>query len=410
MRTRVRPHRRRGVLLLIVLCVLFMFLLLAITYAVVASKERSVSRNYARLERSGDPPNVVLDQIFMMLARDTNDPHSPFRSWSLLEGIYGNVSFRGTVGGSPAPQAGGQFLQFTPTVSGTAFSAPPPNYYKGCVLTMLSGQCAGLSSRIVASASGSVTVMRFQADAGLYDPANGDVFLINGRPYCGMGRGYDTTATAAGGGPFNGKADSNSHPYALLPNPFGFQGDSTYGTDPAGPGGANVDYTAADYNNCYLGLLLNNGQATNQGGILPSFFRPELYSYWKSQVPGLATNAAPLRQISFRPNTDPQDHPAFSNVNPNFDPSNIATQFDVDNLGGGVADSIWIDPGLPVFTSRDGRTCKILVAPCILDLDGRINVNCAWQRARYRHQRLSHGEERRNGHFEFARRAGGRLK
>ena len=164
--------------------------------------------------------------------------------------------------------------------------------------------------------------MRFQADAGLYDPANGDVFLINGRPYCGMGRGYNTAANAAGGEPFDDAMDSNNHPYALLPNPFGFQGNATYGSDPAGPGGANVDYTAADYNNCYLALLLNNGQTTNQGGILPSFFRPELYSYWKAQVPGLATNSALLRQISFRPNTDVQDHPAFSNANPNFDPSN----------------------------------------------------------------------------------------
>jgi hypothetical protein len=284
MRTRARPHRRHGVLLLIVLCVLFMFLLLAITYAVVASKERSVTRNFARLERSGDPPNVVLDQLAMTLFRDTNDPHSPFRSWSWLEGIYGNVSFRGTVNGSPTPQAGGQFLQIIP--SGTTLNSTA-NYYKGCVLTMLSGQCSGLSTRIVASAGGaspSITVMRFQADAGLYDPANGDVFLINGRPYCGMGRGYNTAANAAGGEPFNDAMDSNSHPYALLPNPFGFQGNATYGNDPAGPGGANVDYTAADYNNCGLGLMLNNTNVS-QSGILPSFFRPDLYSYWKAQVP-----------------------------------------------------------------------------------------------------------------------------
>ena len=107
------------------LCVLFMFLLLAITYAVVASKERAVTRNFARLERSGDPPNVVLDQIAMMLFRDTNDPHSPFRAWSLLEGIYGNVSFRGTVGGTPTPQAGGQFLQFAP--SGTTSTERRPS-------------------------------------------------------------------------------------------------------------------------------------------------------------------------------------------------------------------------------------------------------------------------------------------
>ncbi|HEX3997535.1 MAG TPA: hypothetical protein VHX65_03180 [Pirellulales bacterium] len=382
---RPRRRRRHGVLLLVVLCVLFMFLLLAITYAVVASKERSMTRNEARFERSSDPPNFLLDEIAMVLFRDTNDPHSPFRSWSLLEGIYGNVSFRGTVSGTPTPQAGGQFLQFTPTglnVNGTSVTFnSTPNYYKGCVLTMLTGQCAGLSTRIVASAGGSspsVTVMRFQADAGLYDPAANDTFLINGRPYCGMGRGYNTapanaTDPANNAMEMDSTTNNQSWPYALLLNPVGFQGNATYGSDPGGPGGANMDYTAPDYNNCYLGLMLNN-TTISQSGILPSFFRPALYNYWNTQVPNLSTNAQLLRKISFRPNM--VDHQAFvTNTNPSFAAGNPASQFDVDNLGGGVPDSIWIDPGLPVMTARDGRTYKVLVAPCILDLDGRINVN-----------------------------------
>jgi hypothetical protein len=377
---RMRPHRRHGVLLLIVLCVLFMFLLLAITYTVVASKERTITRNYARFERSGDPPNVVCDQIAMMIFRDTNDPHSPFRGLSLEEGIWGNVSFRGTLSGAPTPQAGGQFLNFAPTgtnINGTAVTFnTTPNYYKGCVLTMLTGQCAGLSTRIVASASGSVTVMRFQADAGLYDPASGDTFLINGRAYCGMGRGYNTSANIAGGEPANDAMDPNGWPYALLLNPVGFQPSATYNNgsnDPSGPGGANMDYTAWDNNNPFLALMLNN-TTLSQSGILPSFFRPDLYNYWQAQVPGLATNATLLRKISFRPNSI--DHPAFvANTNPNFNPGNPASQFDVDNLGGGVADSVWMDPGLPAITMRDGRTAKIIVATCILDLDGRVNVN-----------------------------------
>ncbi len=313
-------RRRHGVLLLIVLCVLFMFLLLALTYTVVASKERAMTRNYARFERSSDPPNVVLDEIAMVLFRDTNDAHSPFRSWSLLEGIYGNVSFRGMVAATPQVQAGGQFVQFA--VTATNFSSMP-NYYKGCVLTMLTGQCAGLSTRIVASAASSVTVMRFASDAGVYDPSGpqgstpGDTFLINGRPYSGMGRGYNTSGqlvsqlTPPAGGPGAGTgllySDDAIDPslsaavkaaggtlqanafayYALLPNPVGFQGTSTYGSDPAGPGGANIDYTAADYNNCQLGLLLNNGTSTNAAGIIPSFYRPELYAYWGSQVTAL---------------------------------------------------------------------------------------------------------------------------
>ena len=71
---------------------------------------------------------------------------------------------------------------------------------------------------------------------------------------------------------------------SLLPNPVGFQPSASYYADssgnpindPAGPGGANMDYTACDYNNCYLGLMLNNTNVS-QTGIIPSFFRPDLY-------------------------------------------------------------------------------------------------------------------------------------
>ncbi len=49
--------------------------------------------------------------------------------------------------------------------------------------------------------------------------------------------------------------------------------------------------------------------------------------------------------------------------------------YDVDNDGDGVAESIWVDAGLPVRTAPDGRTYKPMVAILCLDLDGRLNVN-----------------------------------
>ena len=49
--------------------------------------------------------------------------------------------------------------------------------------------------------------------------------------------------------------------------------------------------------------------------------------------------------------------------------------WDVDNDNDGIPDSIWIDPGLPVVTTNDGRRYKRLAAILIKDLDGSINVN-----------------------------------
>ena len=145
--------------------------------------------------------------------------------------------------------------------------------------------------------------------------------------------------------------------------------------DPTLYGGANVDYTAYDYNNMYLGLVTNVPPPTTGSPkvppVLPSFHRPDLCKYWFDK---LGSNMTPslARQILFRPT--PVDHPVFCNTtNPDFDAINPL--LDVDNMGVGVPDSVWIDPGMPVMTAKDGRTYKILVAPLILDLDSRVNVN-----------------------------------
>ena len=171
-------------LLLVVLTVLVLFVMLTITYVIVATKERVATRAALRVDQSGDPPNQVLDGLAMTFFRGSNDVHNPMGTWDLLGGIYGNVSFRGAVGaqygplngsGSTLPaklrnlNSGGQFyfIGIDPdpssttnpkatnvlTNNGTTRSSfnYGGNYYKGCVLTMLSGPwpgaAPGLSAR-----------------------------------------------------------------------------------------------------------------------------------------------------------------------------------------------------------------------------------------------------------------------
>ncbi|MBX3422563.1 MAG: hypothetical protein KF752_13500 [Pirellulaceae bacterium] len=52
-------------------------------------------------------------------------------------------------------------------------------------------------------------------------------------------------------------------------------------------------------------------------------------------------------------------------------------QWDVDNTGDGLADSIWMDIGFPLQRTPDGKLLKALVAYYVDDLDGKIDVNAA---------------------------------
>lgn len=112
-----------------------------------------------------------------------------------------------------------------------------------------------------------------------------------------------------------------------------------------------------------------------------------------------------MRGCIFRPM--PWDHPNFTGSNPYFvpptNPTDSQGQFnllaslinspvlpqplgppvppanrplwDVDTDGDGIPESIWIDPGLPIMTTPEGRRYKRLAAIQVRDLDGLINVN-----------------------------------
>ena len=178
------------------------------------------------------------------------------------------------------------------------------------------------------------------------------------------------------------------------------------------PGGANSDYTAPDFQHVFLAAQVVNAAGTAVQ-TLPSFHRPALCRYWANNTNGLNLNlsladfsstlpstlankwnslttaqVAFLRTIMLRPigrfnssvTTTNLDHPNFTGSNPNFNPfwdgvTAGAGQWDVDNDGDGVPDSVWVDLGVPVRATADGHLYKPLFAILCTDLDGRLNVN-----------------------------------
>ncbi len=168
---------------------------------------------------------------------------------------------------------------------------------------------------------------------------------------------------------------------------------------------------------------------------LPSFHRPDLVNFWYHRLynapwvvaaypdshdrvrailqPNMTTPLGALiagikRRIILRPL--PEDHPEFDGSNPisryrntaalpngdlvnagpdgtlngsnnstddqiTFPAWEVAGPWDVDNDNDGIPDSVWVDTGLPVQKTEDGRFYKPLVAYLIQDMDGRLNLN-----------------------------------
>ncbi|MBN2476936.1 MAG: hypothetical protein JXB62_20175 [Pirellulales bacterium] len=379
---------RRGVLLLVILGLLAMFGLVAVAFVVLTGQAMRSAQVIRRVEQQSYPPDHDLDRAAMQVLRGANSPTSVVGAHGLLEDLYGlapainligkvnldddgdgNIDesdgsesmgwigvdddgdgmvdegdgseLVGIVGeplydddndgntddpdGSEASRiaqdlvgvCGGQLVQFT-------LHLPDAHRKAGCVLTMLTGDFAGQSTRIVAvnPVSGLAQMLPFSGSGTLQI---GDLFTINGVPFSGTGFGYNPPVPAMplaarepdedlngngaldpgedlnGNGSLDvGEVDANQNGildagedlnangqwdfygpwYALSPNPKTAMPNLMLGyTDLGGPGGANEDYDAPDYQNMMLAMVLANGQVP-----IPSLHRSSLVQYWVNAI------------------------------------------------------------------------------------------------------------------------------
>jgi hypothetical protein len=383
---------RRGVLLLVVLALLAMFAMVAVAFVVLTGAEKRSADHLKTIGANDEAPMKTLTQGFNVVVRgplinSTNvqsGTTSAIKWCSLLEKIYGYETIGSlrvpAIMSGVTPVAGGQLLEFTlpknpldpTTYIGNGSGKIDPFQCTGCVVTMLSGRCAGLSTHIVGidPQTGSAQMAAFE---GGLQPAANDTYIVNGFPYGGMGFGW------------NGGAGLGN--LALTPN---VQPAAWGNANGIIPGGVNSDYTAADFQDPLLALEAPNPNVPGATIVpIPSLHRSDLIQFFVSQGQNPFNNAGLLRQVMFRPNwldnqnfTGSNPTGTFTPTSPNFNPawdgvSGKPGQYswDVDNQGTGVPDSVWVDLGLPVRFNKDGIAYKPLFAILCLDMDGRLNIN-----------------------------------
>ncbi len=327
-RRRRQQKQRRGILILIVLSLLFLFVMIAVTFVLVSNRANSTASKAATADLLGDTPHQEVDMAMLALVRGDNSPLSPLSINSLLVDMYGDPPAGGP-GANPNQYSKRVVGQYAINANGyaTITLASTNNEYDGRVITVIPGTNTGtksslVSSRIFASDGTNVYLLPFRDPTGQALAAGSYDFLINGREFAGTGK--------TGNG--------------VIVNPVPSMTGATP-ADPSAPGGENESYDAPDFNNAHLAYI-----DVQSGRIKPSFHDPALLASQNNQ------------NTKFRPN-----------LPGTFD--NATGPWDVDNDGDGRPDSIWIDPGFPIQVSRDGRKYKRLIAPLILDLDGRLNLN-----------------------------------
>ena len=372
-------YRRAGVLLLVVLSMLTLFMLLGVTYLIMAARVRSTSKAFLKLADDQAQTAVTLTPLLrdaaLQVIRGTGNAGSTIKGHDLLADKYGSSAVVAVV--NRALVANGQLLRLQ-------LNSTQGGGLTGRVLTYLTGPdgIANTSGRIVAAeaASGQTIVWlarpsRLTGSINLITAA-----LINGRDFSGSG--FSTRLVATGQGI---TSLDNS---AFEPNMVAGGGIDT--------SSANEDYDAVDEQNWALAV---------PDGSVRSFERQNVYEYLlreygrqfgmasqndaKSALASLASSAtsfssAPaliaFRKATLRPFAYDhwQDAPGGTDFTGkslgSFDVI-VNNAGDIDNDGDGTLDSVWLDLGNAAMLMSDRKYVKPLFAIHCVDLGGRVNLN-----------------------------------
>jgi hypothetical protein len=325
---------KRGVILLMVISLLALFVLIGVTYSILAMNYRQSTELPLRQEEYGDLPEKEFDLVLGQLLHDTF-ARSALRYHSLLGDLYGDTLYDDNSDSNPddntkvslnAPPNGfiwgGQAYTFQVLPAALQTATPPGplsptlDYYSGRLLTFTEGPAKNYSGRIMQYDPTAVGGPQFVIEVDFTShevfgaPAVGNHFIINGAPFNGAGAGYDFTAAITNMEAVYGSTrsvsilampptDTISPPVAdlvsLLPHFNGFDptlgqiymnasgapGTATqWSLDFFAAGGLDETWDAVDFQNMFLAMDPPLAATVPTIPIIPSYHRPELVNYW----------------------------------------------------------------------------------------------------------------------------------
>ncbi len=321
-----RASERRAVILMVVLSLLTLFAIVGVTFVLYADAEAAaarVAREAQTLQAADVNPEVALSYFLSQLIYDVPDTlggvASSLRGHSLARTMYG---LNYVVPPGPSlnliPFNGVGRLHYA-NASGALLPYPPG-------LTNVPNNFAGVMDDYALVNYSWFTANPLNAN----DPLVRDPERFGARTYSQVASNVQTNAYVGG----------------------------------------NAPYTYPDLNSFFLAAVKADGTV-----LTPSYHRPWLFQVVGGKPYAFNDMNNPNwynvvgKYLTLRPR--PAEHPSF--------PLPGDATGDVKNLpwAPGGNDSIWIDLGAPVMTAPDGTKYKMMFAPLIIDLDGRVNLNTA---------------------------------